>query len=181
MNLLELLLSDENKSAIDQLAKQFNLNPEQTRGAVEGLVPALSRGLENNTSSTKGLDELLDALETGNHGNYINEPDILGKPETTKDGNDILGHIFGNKEVSREVAKSASQASGLTSTLLKKMLPVVASLAMGALSKRLLGGSNSRVTNRSTGGGLIGALLDSDGDGSIWDDILSMGAKAMLR
>ncbi len=178
MNILEMLLADENSSAMDSLSRNFNLSKAETKSAVEELIPALTRGIKKNTDQPAGLDELLDALKTGGHHNYVDQPDVLGNAATTKDGNDILGHIFGTKEVSRNVAKRASQKSGISSTLLKKMLPVVASLVMGALSKKLLGGG--RTASRADTG-IIGSLLDSDGDGSIWDDLLSLGAKALLR
>ena len=159
MNILETLLADDNKGALDEIARNFNLNEEQTRAAMKELVPPLTRGLNKNTSNQAGLDDLLDALEKGSHGSYIDQPDKLSKSETVEDGNDILGHIFGNKEVSRTVAKTASERSGLSSTLLKKMLPIIASLAMGALSKGLLGGQSRRGNNRAASGGLLGTLL----------------------
>jgi len=37
------------------------------------------------------------ALEAGEHSCYLDEPSILGREETTQDGNDILGYIFGKK------------------------------------------------------------------------------------
>lgn len=178
MNILDILMADENRSALDTLSKNFNLSQSETKNAVQELIPALTRGIQKNTDQPAGLDELLDALKTGGHNQYVDQPDILSKPATTKDGNDILGHIFGTKEVSRNVAKRASQNSGISSTLLKKMLPVVASLVMGALSKKLIGGGRS-ASRADTG--IIGSLLDSDGDGAIWDDLLGMGAKALLR
>jgi len=180
MNILDLLLSADNKPAMDELARDFGLNDQQTRDAVEGLIPALSRGMQKNTSSEQGMDELLDALKTGKHGQYMEQPNTLSRPETTEDGNGILGHIFGNKQVSRDVAARVSQQSGVSSTILKKMLPVVASLVMGAISKKVMGGGASQV-NRGKSGGLIGMLLDSDRDGSIWDDVLGMAAKGLLR
>ena len=39
------------------------------------------------------------ALEAGKYSRYLDEPSILGRKETTQDGNDILGYIFGNKDV----------------------------------------------------------------------------------
>lgn len=180
MNILDMLLSDDNARAITDVSQQFDLSETQTRDAMKELVPALSRGLQRNTAEPKGLDDLLDALKTGGHKSYLDEPDILSKPTTTKDGNDILGHIFGDKEVSRNVAKEAASRSGISSVLLKKMLPVVASLVMGALSKKLLGG-NARNVNRSNTGGLLSSLLDADGDGSIWDDILKLGMRTLLK
>lgn len=179
MNLLELLLSGENGGAMDQLAKNFNLSPDQTQSAVKELIPALTRGMEKNTGDTPGLDDLLAALKNGNHSNYLDSPGSLGLDTTTKDGNDILGHIFGNKQVSRDVASRASQRSGISSTILKKMLPIVATMVMGQLGKKILGGGKQ--VNPSNSGGILSSLLDSDRDGAIWDDLLGMGARAMLR
>lgn len=179
MNLLDLLLSPENKGAMDSLSQNFNLSPQQTNAAVKELIPALTRGMQKNTGDAPGLDDLLAALQKGNHSNYLDSPDVLGKSATANDGNDILGHIFGNKQVSRDVAARASQRSGIASGVLKKMLPIVATMVMGQLGKKLLGGGQP--VNRSSSGGLVSSLLDSDRDGSIWDDLLGMGARAMLR
>ncbi len=180
-NILDLLFADENKAALNEVQKNFNLSEAETRTAVEGLIPALSRGLQNNTKASPGMDDLLDALRTGSHKQYMEKPDTLGSTETVKEGNDILGHIFGDKKVSREVANRAAKSSGLSSTLLKKMLPVVASLVMGALSKKVLGSGSGASTSRANSGGLLTSLLDSDRDGSIWDDVLGLAARTMLR
>ena len=179
MNLLELLLSGENGSAMQQLGKNFDLSPDQTQSAVKELIPALTRGMQKNTNDAPGLDDLLDALKTGNHGNYLDSPSTLGQTSTTNDGNDILGHIFGNKQVSRDVAGRAAERSGISSTILKKMLPIVATMVMGQLGKKILGGGKQ--VNRANSGGLLSSLIDSDRDGAIWDDLLGMGARAMLR
>ena len=181
MNILDLLLSAENKPALDEVARNFGLNEQQTRNAVEGLIPALSRGMQNNTGSEQGMDDLLDALRSGKHAQYMEQPNTLSRSDTPEKGNDILGHIFGNKQVSRDVAARVSEQSGISSTILKKMLPVVASLVMGAISKKVIGGNSASQVNRGTSGGLIGMLLDSDRDGSIWDDVLGMAAKGLLR
>jgi len=111
MNILDLLLSNENKPALDELSRNFGLNEEQTRNAVEGLIPALSRGMQNNTANENGMDDLLDALRSGKHGQYMEQPNTLSRPETIEDGNGILGHIFGNKQVSRDVASQVSKQS----------------------------------------------------------------------
>lgn len=182
-NILDLLLSDDNKPAIREMQKTFDLTEEQTRSAVQELIPALSRGIQNNTKEAGGMDALLEALRTGEHAKYMEQPGSLSAPATTNDGNDILGHIFGDKKVSREVASRASQKAGISSTLLKKMLPVVATLVMGAMSKKMLG-TGGRSAGRATqagSGGLLTSLLDSDRDGSIWDDVLGMAARTMLR
>ena len=178
--ILNELLGAGNNPALSQLQKQFDLSEKETRVAVEELIPALQRGLQNNTREAPGMDDLLEALRTGEHAKYMEQPGSLGNSTTTKDGNDILGHILGNKDVSREVAKRASNKSGISSTILKKMLPIVATMVMGSLSKKIIGGNRGAV-NRSSSGGLLTSLLDGDNDGSVWDDVLGMAAKTMLR
>lgn len=182
-NILETILAAENQPALKEMQKTFNLSEDQTRAAVEELIPALSRGLQKNTQETQGMDALLEALRTGEHEKYMEKPGMLSEASTTRDGNDILGHIFGDKQVSREVASRASQKAGVSSTLLKKMLPVVATVVMGALSKKMLGtsGRTSGRTVQAGSGGLLSAFLDSDRDGSIWDDVLGMAARTMLK
>ena len=177
-NLLDLLLGDGNRGALDEVSRRFDLDERQTRAAVEELIPALSRGLEKNAQQDpKGMDELLEALRTGRHERYVERPTTLGAPETEEDGKSILGHIFGNKETSREVADRASERSGVSAAILRKMLPVLASVVMGSLSKQVLGGD--RTASRADQGGLLGSLLDGDGDGSIWDDVLGMAARGL--
>lgn len=62
---------------------------------------------------------------------------VIGPQPTDVDkGNQILGNIFGSKEVSRDVAGHASQSSGIDPALLKQMLPILAMLVAGYLSKR---------------------------------------------
>jgi len=143
--------------------------------------------VQNNASTQSGAQNLLSALTGGGHQKYVDNIGSLADEATTNDGNGILGHLFGSKDVSRQVANNASQASGVDSGILKKMLPVVASLAMGAMSKgesqnnlmsgllgSVLGGGSASSNNG--GGSLLGSLakgfLDKDGDGNVVDDLL---------
>jgi hypothetical protein len=173
-------MGKETSGSVSELARQFGLTEDQARGAVASLAPSLARGMQRQTEKSSGLDSLINALGQGNHSKYIDDPGVLGRSETTKDGNSILGHIFGSKEVSRNVATHAAQETGLGSTLLKKMLPVVATMVMGSLGKKLMGGGTTAPA-RQQSSGILGSLLDSDKDGSIMDDVLGMAFKAAFR
>jgi hypothetical protein len=48
------------------------------------------------------------------------------QPTDVSQGNNVLGQIFGSKDVSRAVAQNASAQSGLEPGLLQKMLPMLA-------------------------------------------------------
>jgi len=179
LNITDLLLGKNSTDAVGALARQFGISEAQARDAVASMAPSLSRGMQHHTKESAGLDSLINALGKGNHSRYIDDPGVLGRKETTKDGNSILGHIFGSKEVSRNVAKHASQETGLGTSLLKKMLPVVATMVMGTLGKKFLGGGAAPAQKQSSG--ILGTLLDSDRDGSIIDDVLGMAFKAAFR
>ena len=160
MNILDAVTGARNGDQVAQLAKQFGLPPEQAQAAVSALMPALAAGLQRNTATPDGLSGLASALTGGQHEKYLDDPATLNDPATVEDGNAILGHVLGSKDVSRQVATQAAQQSGVDSAVLKKMLPILATLAMGALSRQ---------SKQSGGGGLadmLGGLLGGAAGGA---------------
>jgi hypothetical protein len=117
-------------------------------------------------------------------------------------GDDVLGQIFGSKDVSRTVAQNAAAQSGLEPSLLKKMLPMLAMLVTGYMAKQrsgaspaqasptggglgdllggMLGGQTSGAGRTMSGaGGGLSSMLDLNGDGNPLDDILRMAGKVL--
>ncbi|MBY0506108.1 MAG: DUF937 domain-containing protein [Bryobacteraceae bacterium] len=171
--LLETIMGAAGGGVLQQVAGQFGLNESQAQSAISALLPALTGGVQQNVSQEGGLESLLGALTGGNHQQYLDDPSTLSG--ATQDGNSILGHLLGSKDVSRQVAAQAAEQTGIGSDVLKQMLPIVASLAMGALAKQstsnnlagmLQGGQSSGVM------GMLGSFLDQNKDGSMVDDVL---------
>jgi hypothetical protein len=121
---------------MEALARQFNLSQEQAQAAVEALLPAFSQGLKRNTADPYGLGSFLNALSSGQHAKYFEDASRAFSPQGVEEGNGILGHLFGSKDLSRAVAAQAAQATGLSQQLLQQMLPVIASMVMGGLFKQ---------------------------------------------
>ncbi len=174
MNLMDLLDQSGGGNSVSALSKQLGIDSNDTANLVEALAPALMRGLQNQTKSPDTLDGLTKALAGGQHQRYLDNPDLIADSAMRDDGNRILGHLFGSKDVSRNVAANAAHSTGIDSTLIKQALPILAGLAMGAISKR--GQADSPVPDADTFGGLIGGLLGG-GDGLDLDDVLSMAKK----
>lgn len=198
MSILDVILSAQGGGAVRQIGNQFGLDESQTQSAIAALLPALAGAVNQNAGSGGGgLDALLGALQGGNHARYLDDPSTLSDPGTTQDGNNILGHLFGSKEVSREVASRASAQTGIGADILKQLLPVVATMVMGGLAKRasaggMFGGGatapsagfNAGGAPASAGGGLLDMLapmLDRNRDGSALDDVLGMAASFLTR
>jgi hypothetical protein len=176
MNILDVVMNSGNGAAVRQLGSQFGLNEAQTASALQALLPALAGGVQRNAQTPDGVAGLASALSSGRHQRYLEQPESLTDPGTVDDGNGILGHILGSKDVSREVASRASTQTGIGADVLKRMLPLAAAMLMGGLAQRNTQGG-SPLGAQTGGGGLMGmlsGLLDQNRDGSVVDDITGM-------
>jgi hypothetical protein len=182
MNILDAIVNAQDGAAVRQLGSQVGLGPDQTTAALSALVPALAAGFQRNLQNQGGLESLLSALSSGNHGLYIDDPASLTEPSAVADGNGILGHLLGSKDVSREVASRAAAQTGLSADVLKRMLPLAATLMMGAFAKQSGNASPLAPGLGNAGGGIaamLSPLLDQNRDGSIMDDVTSLMGRFM--
>ena len=171
MNLMDMLEQVGGGQSLKNIGGDLGLDSSSTSALVAALAPALMKGMQNQTASADGLSALEGALASGNHQQYIENPESMLTSEARTDGNNILGHLFGSKDVSRNVAAQAAETTGIDSSLIKKALPLLAGLAMGAVSK------NSSSTSGDSLSGLLGGLLGgSDGDMGM-DDVLNLAKK----
>jgi hypothetical protein len=135
-NLFDMLANAQNGHGMEMLARQFNLSQQQTQLAVEALLPAFSQGLKRNAADPYGVGNFLQALSSGQHANYFEDATKAFSPQGMAEGNGILGHLFGSKDLSRAIAQQAAQATGVGQDVLKQMLPALATMIMGGLFKQ---------------------------------------------
>jgi hypothetical protein len=183
---------------LQSMARELGVSEAQAATGAEALLPAILGGLKKQTQAQPaglgGLGDLLGQLGGGGLLDNVLSP----QPTDVSQGNDVLGQIFGSKDVSRTVAQNASSQSGLDPALLRQMLPMLAMLVTGFMAKQqgaaqpdaapaggglgdllggLLGGGQRPGGGASAGG--LGSMLDLNGDGNPLDDILRMAGKAM--
>ena len=183
MELLDILAQAQGGQAVKNVAQQFGLSEEQSQLAFEMLAPVIASGVRRNVAQDGGYDALVNALSGGRHERYFDDPDATQFGNVANDGNKILGHIFGSKDVSRGVAQQLSGSSGIGGALLKQLLPVIASMVLGSLTKRMGAGSGGglpfplpeqrapqrqpRQVPRGGGGGGFGDILKDILGGSL--------------
>ena len=177
MDLMDLLSAAGGNNSLGKIAGSLGIGKSQTSDLVSALAPALTRAVQKNTASDDGLAGLKAALASGNHQRYIDDPSQLAQESARVDGNNILGHLFGSKDVSRNVAAQAAEQTGISAGLIKKALPLIAGLAMGAMSKKTSAGRDLDTTSAGGGLGPLAGLIDSDGDGIGIDDVLGLAKK----
>ena len=176
---------------IQQVSQQVGAKPQQVNQAVSAGVPLLVSALARNASNTGGASALLGALDRDHDGSVLD--DVIGflGNSGSSPGEAILGHVLGGKK--QGVEQAIGQASGLDMAQAGKILAMVAPLIMGALGKQkrqqgfdagglmdMLGGERQRVESQQPEvGGLLGKLLDQDGDGQISDDLAKAGMSVL--
>lgn len=191
MNLTDILAQ---AGGIESMAKELGIPPAMAKQGADALLPAILGGFKKQAQSGGGIEGLGGLLGQLGGGGLLDS--VLGsQPTPVSQGNDVLGQIFGSKDVSRTVAGQASVQTGIDSGILKQMLPMLAMMVAGYMAKQGgqsgesgglsggLGGMLGNVLGGAMGGGAapsagglggLGKMLDMDGDGNPLDDIMGM-------
>lgn len=186
--LLDLLNSDLGKQMISGVSKQTNQPEDKTANVLSMAMPVLMAAMKKNASTPDGAQGLMSALSHKHSGGILDNLGGLfdgGVDESvTNDGAGILGHILGSKQSAVENTLSAK--SGMDTGSIGQILKVAAPILMGVLGKQAQQGSVNSSSGLTTllgsmlGGqpsenqSLITSLIDSDGDGSVLDDVAGM-------
>jgi hypothetical protein len=179
---------------LQQMARELGVDESQAATGASALLPAILGGFKKQAQTQPtGLDGLTGMLGKLGGGGLLDNV-LSPKPTDLNRGNDVLGQIFGSKDVSRTVATDAATRTGLDPSVLKKMLPMLAMLVGGLMSKQAGGAAPQAQAAPQAGGGLggllggllgggqksgggLGSLLDLNGDGNALDDIMRLAGK----
>jgi hypothetical protein len=176
------------------MARELGISESQAASGAAALAPAILGGFKKQAQTRPDGLEGLGGLLTQLGGGSLLDNVVGSQPTDVGSGNQVLGQIFGSKDVSRAVAQNASSQSGLDPSLLKKMLPMLAMLVAGYMAKQRGAGAAAAPSSGGGGlgsilGGLLGgqgggamagglgglaSMLDMDRDGNPLDDILNM-------
>ena len=182
----------EQTGGLQAMARELGVSEADAARGAEALAPAILGGFRKQAQAQPGGLEGLGGL-LGQLGGGGLLADVLNpQPTDVNRGNDVLGQIFGSKDVSRTVAQDASARTGLDPTLLKRMLPMLAMMITGFMARQQGGGAGMPDASSGGLGGLLGGLLggnaaggssglgglasmlDMDKDGNPLDDLLRM-------
>lgn len=180
---------------LQAMARELGISEADAARGAAALAPSILGGFKKQAQAQPtGLDGLGGLLGQLGGGSLFD--DVLSpNPTDVGRGNDVLGQIFGTRDVSRTVAQHASAQTGLDSSVLKKMLPMVAMLITGYMATQrgtgaaaasagsgiggmlgnLLGGGGAASASSGLGG--LSSMLDMNGDGNPLDDLLKMAGR----
>jgi hypothetical protein len=182
--ILDLLNSNKGKQLVNDISQKTGINAAQASDVVSTSVPALLGQMQKNMLSGEGANGLLSALTSGKHdGSIFDNLDEFLSHSDFSDGDKILSHVAGNKK--DIIVRGLSAKTGVDSSIISKILPMLAPVIMGYLGKQtkksdvsttsdlvgllgeLLGGGNDSSGGSSIGGSLLTSVLDQNGDGKL--------------
>lgn len=158
---------------LQSIARELGIGEDEAASAASALAPAVLGGFRKQVDShPQGLQGLGGLLNQFGGGGLLDAV-LTSSPTDTAPGNNVLGQIFGSKDVSRAVAQNAAAQTGQDPSMLKKMLPMLAMLVAGYMAKKQsAGGGLSGML-----GGLLGGAQSADAADDDVGGLLNMGGK----
>jgi len=149
-----------------EVTKHMSSNLNVDQGTVQKIIPQLAplilSGLKKQKDQQGGNDRVDHILNKYGDQSVLNNIKDLVFSKVNDTSNDArLGGLLGDG--GPQAANVLGKKLNVDSSVIQKMIPALAPIILGALSKK-----------RDAGGaGIsgIGSLLDADGDGSILDDV----------
>ena len=197
-SLTDTLLSSLDARSVQSISQQLGLSPQSAGNAIQAALPILLGQMAKNASQPEGASALLGAVQRDHSGTVLGGVlGALGGGASSQNGSNdalsgglaILGHVFGGGNgTQRAASPQVPSIPGLDSGSSAKLLAMLAPMVMAALGRMmqggqinanslggLLGGESQRIAQAppSALGGLMGTVLDRDGDGDVdMSDIL---------
>ncbi len=188
--LLDLINSPVGKQLISGVSGQTGQSEGKTADVLAMAMPLIMGAMKKNAANPSGAQGLMSALSSKHDGSILNDLGSLfggGVDQSVMDdGAGILGHVFGQKQP--QVENALSNKTGIDSGTVGQILKIAAPILLGYLGKQtrqqnvsspdalsgLLGGlmGGNQTANKQQS--LIESFLDSDGDGSVIDDLAGM-------
>jgi len=170
---------------ISGVARETGQPKDKTADVLGMALPLLMGAMKKNVQSPQGAEGLINALSSKHTGGILdNLSGFFGggvDSQIKEDGAGILGHILGSNQPA--VENELSNRSGISPAAIAEMLKIAAPVIMGFLGRQraqnnISNGSDLNTMLGSLLGGqpqqnqdLITSLIDSDGDGSVLDDV----------
>lgn len=173
-SLVQDLLGQLQGAPLQQMSEQLGIGGTQLQSAVGQALPLLLGALGNN-AAPQGAADLLGSVLQGGGGGLGNLLGGLLGAGAAPQGADVLGSLLGNARA--QVEGQLAQTTGLGDKVVP-LLTMLAPLVLQFLSQRAGAHAPDAAPGLgSMGGGVLGNLLDQNGDGKLdASDLFKLGA-----
>jgi hypothetical protein len=148
---------------MDQVAAVLGVDQSEAEEVTRTAIPALLGGMQANAADPDGAASLLNAVEQHDTTALGADLDQID----TQDGERIVHNVFG-EQTPEVMARLGGATPGEGSSLIQKLLPIIAPIVMAYLAKKLQGATGGGTTAAADDpmGGLGGMLGGAGGAGA---------------
>ncbi|NLV19518.1 MAG: DUF937 domain-containing protein [Bacteroidetes bacterium] len=162
-NFLDEFMKDYGSEVTSQLSSNLNVDKGTVSKLIPQLAPLIISGLKRQKDDRGGDDRVNHILNKYGDSSVLNNiKDIVASKTNDSSADPNLGGLLGLGG-GTTAAQALSKKMNVDSSVIQKMIPALAPLILGALTKKR--------DNSSSGIQGVGSLLDANGDGSIIDDV----------
>lgn len=141
-NLADILAQVQKSPGLDGMAKLYGLSPDQTKAAMDALLPAFSMGMNRTVQSPLDVAGLFGTFAKAPDFAAMMENPMAAGPAMMQAGQEVMAKVFGSNDLTQAIAQQAASMSGVGQEATKQMMPVMASLLMSGLMKQAMEGKN---------------------------------------
>ena len=154
MDIMKLILDKlDDNDIINNLSGQMDADNEKVKQAAKLSIPAMLKGLEENSETDHGAKSLDDALDTHKDDDISDISGFLKRADRSE-GDKALSHMFGDRR--GNVENNIAKESGLDVNQVAQIMQQLAPLLLGFLG-------NKRGSHSGGVGSLLGSLLGGSG------------------
>ena len=148
---------------MDQVAAVLGVDQSEAEEVTRTAIPALLGGMQANAADPDGAASLMNAVEQHDTTALGADLDQID----TQDGERIVHNVFG-EQTPDVMARLGGATPGEGSSLIQKLLPIIAPIVMAYLAKKLQGatGGGTAAATDDPMGGLGGMLGGAGGAGA---------------
>jgi len=136
MKLFEEIRSAGEGAIVANLAAQAGVDRSAAEEGLRALLPELGRAIRRAAEGGAGTPSLEAALRDERYDRYLDDPAALSDGAAVADGERVLAEVL-DADQREELARRVAAAIGPGEGGVRKLLPLVATLAMAALGRQL--------------------------------------------
>lgn len=136
MRLYDIIRAAGRGEILDDLAKDASVGRDQADAALRALLPEIGHAIRRAGERRTGAPTVHAAMQDERYAGYLEEPALLRQPAAAADGERVLAEVMDEAQRD-ELIRNAVAAVQAEEAAVRRLLPLIATLAMAAIGERL--------------------------------------------
>ncbi len=136
MEILDIIEKAQNGTMMAQLAASAEVDLPTAKAAMHALAPELARAIADKASDRDGYEHLVNALNSGEADDYLENTRAFLSRSAARDGEAILTYLYGSLDAARARADAIGAPEGMKKDTFSRFMTFAAVLVVAAMTRR---------------------------------------------